>query len=234
MAIQVFRARKRYDAATRAALCRPRCLVVAPPALSHHTRADQGSTGRLFVSRQLLRHLVQRLEETPLARPSPKPMVSHTSQEALSLCHALFPPCETCHCPRLLNLLLWLSPSGIGSDSTIRWGLLKAKVQPPPDKVWQSSHLHISACAADCHGGRASEAFLVAYAFSGFSNMFSASTCVSLQRRMSFYAHAWYTGTQQHPQKVLSLQNGREQTWQQYRRATEKNRQQLRYSGQCA
>lgn len=45
---------------------------------------------------------------------------------------------------------------GIGSDSTIRWGLLKAKVQPPPDK------------------------------------------------------------------------NGREQTWQQYRRATEKNRQQLR------
>lgn len=24
---------------------------------------------------------------------------------------------------------------GIGSDSTIRWGLLKAKVQPPPDKV---------------------------------------------------------------------------------------------------
>ncbi|KAK9839172.1 hypothetical protein WJX74_010927 [Apatococcus lobatus] len=45
---------------------------------------------------------------------------------------------------------------GIGSDSTIRWGLLKARVQPPPDK------------------------------------------------------------------------NGREQSWQQYRKATEKNRQQLR------
>ncbi len=36
-----------------------------------------------------------------------------------------------------ISLLGLIEPllTGIGSDTTIRWGVLKAKVQPPPDKV---------------------------------------------------------------------------------------------------
>ncbi|KAK9868355.1 hypothetical protein WJX84_005344 [Apatococcus fuscideae] len=83
------------------------------------------------------------------------------------------PVCRSCTSRRSFNVQAAAAPAaaeagnnvigeaikktyGIGSDTTIRWGVLKAKVQPPPDK------------------------------------------------------------------------NGREQTWQQYRKATEKGRQQLR------